>query len=150
MKLFTTCLLGTSLALASPAVAQTPAPPAEGGYAGPGASETMTLKTVSDVVQSGASKQRVLLDGNVISKVKADKERYTFRDSTGDIVVKIDDKVFTGITITPKTHVRLTGKVETHMIGDKTVEVKSIEVIDPIQKAKEGVQGFFEELLESN
>lgn len=90
----------------------------------------------------------VLLDGNITSKIKADGDKYTFRDSTGEIVVEIDDKVFAGSAVTPSTRVRLTGEVDTHIVGNKTVDVKRLDVIDPVKKAKDDVQGFFEELFE--
>ncbi len=52
----------------------------------------------------------VTLDGNIVQILR--KERYLFRDRTGDMQVVIDDDQWHGRDVTPTTRVRIHGKVD--------------------------------------
>lgn len=65
----------------------------------------------------------VTLRGNITGKVA--HEKYTFKDSTGSIRVEIDDDLWGGLTVTPKTKVTLYGKVD-HDDGRVEIDVKRI------------------------
>lgn len=52
-------------------------------------------------------------------------EKYTFKDNTGSILVEIDDDVWRGVNVTPKTKVRIAGKVDRDD-GRVSIDVKRI------------------------
>ncbi|GAA5108468.1 OB fold stress tolerance protein YgiW [Orbus sasakiae] len=69
----------------------------------------------------------VTLQGNIVQHL-GDK-MYLFRDSSGDINVKIKGKLWQGRTVTPNDTVQITGEVDTHRYKSTDVEVKSLQVI---------------------
>lgn len=52
-------------------------------------------------------------------------EKYTFKDNTGSILVEIDHDVWQGLNVTPKTKVRIAGKVDRDD-GRVSIDVKRI------------------------
>jgi uncharacterized protein (TIGR00156 family) len=77
----------------------------EGGFSGPGLEVTLAAE---------ASKLRddsyVILRGNVIRHLGKDK--YVFRDSSGEINVDIDRDKWLGQTVTPETVVEIRGEID--------------------------------------
>ncbi|MBQ7585506.1 MAG: YgiW/YdeI family stress tolerance OB fold protein [Desulfovibrionaceae bacterium] len=112
-------ILALVLFLASPVWAQ-------GGFQGPGSSAN-----VSTVAQAKAARDEtpVVLTGYIISRAGGDHEHYLFRDSSGEIVVDIDDKLFMGRTVTPTTKVRLYGEVDKEMLERVKIEVDQFEIL---------------------
>ena len=68
---------------------------------------TVFRNTVS-AAQSAKDDSWVILRGNIMSQI-ADEE-YIFADSTGEITVEIDDKLFKGITVSPEDLVEISGE----------------------------------------
>lgn len=125
MRVLTALILTAALALPSLVIAADPTPgpaPQDSGFFGPGSggykhhggfsgptgspdgcsTVAMALKARDDTYCA--------LEGHIINRISRD--RYTFRDHTGSIVVDIDDKDFRGMTVTPETRVRLIGEVD--------------------------------------
>ncbi|GAA5113595.1 OB fold stress tolerance protein YgiW [Orbus sasakiae] len=69
----------------------------------------------------------VTLQGNIVQRL-GDK-MYLFRDSSGDINVKIKDKLWQGRSITPNDTIQITGEVDTHRYKPTDIEVKNLQVI---------------------
>jgi uncharacterized protein (TIGR00156 family) len=59
----------------------------------------------------------------------SDNDHYLFRDSTGDILVDIDDELFMGRTVTPETVIRIYGEVDNEVFERTKVDVKNMEIL---------------------
>ncbi len=71
----------------------------------------------------------VVLTGNIVSQVAGSKDKFTFKDSTGEVRVEIDRKVFAGRTVTPKDTVRIMGKVDKDFGKDVKIDAKALEIL---------------------
>lgn len=97
---------------------------AAGGYSGPNAGNITTVSAA----QSAPDDAPVVLEGQVIQKVKGDT--YEFRDSTGSIHVEIDhDKWPAGVAVNEKTRVRLHGEVDKELTS-REIDVDRVEVVN--------------------
>lgn len=127
MRLIMSLLL--TAVLATPAFAAFEGPGAggnPGGFQGPGA---MGNETNVQAVKNMRDDTWVTLTGNVVSKVPGSKDKYTFKDASGEIIVEIDNKYFRGQTVTPANTVRITGEVDKDFPRPVEIDVKRIEVI---------------------
>ena len=97
--------------------------PAQAQFVG-GPSTTITVK---QLVDTGRDDQLVTLEGYLVEQVK--HEKYTFRDATGTVLVEIDDEVFMGQRVDPKTKVRLEGEFEKDMLEKDEVDVHKLTII---------------------
>ena len=86
-----------------------------------------TTITVKQLVDTGRDDQLVTLEGYLVEQVK--HEKYTFRDATGTVLVEIDDEVFMGQRVDPKTKVRLEGEFEKDMLEKDEVDVHKLTII---------------------
>lgn len=101
-----------SFLIASTAVAQAQ-------FTGGTATTTEDVVLVSPFVTSNISAVRqmpndtyVTVEGNIVQQQGRDKEKYLFKDATGEILVEIDDKLWKGQAITPETKVRILGELD--------------------------------------
>ncbi len=101
------------------------APAGAGGFQGPGGQTGVT--TVAQA-KSAWDDTPVVLTGHIVSRAGGDHDHYLFRDSTGEIMVEIDDELFMGRTVTPQTTVRLYGEVDKELVGRTKIDVKSMEI----------------------
>ena len=126
MRILTAIAL--TLLLASPAFAdfQGGAPAQGGGFQGPGAGGPS-----SSVAQAKRSwdDSWVVLTGHIVSRAGGDHEHYVFRDKTGEIIVDIDDKYFSGRTVTPQNLVRISGEVDKEILERTKIDVKHLEIL---------------------
>ncbi len=109
------------LALSIPAFAgfsNAPAP-GGGGFSGPGPAIS-TVVQVLDMRDDAPAAMR----GNIVSHQGGDK--YLFRDSTGDIVLEIDQKYWGGLHVTPNDTVVVHGKLDKDFTK-KEFDVKGIQ-----------------------
>lgn len=111
--------------LAFPASAAFTGPGAEGGaggFTGPqgGITQAAQIKDAKDDTP-------VTLEGTLVERLHKDK--YTFRDASGTVVVDIDHKDFRGQTVTPETKIRIYGEVDTKRNRENEVDVDRLEVI---------------------
>ncbi|MCL2557964.1 MAG: NirD/YgiW/YdeI family stress tolerance protein [Treponema sp.] len=125
-----TVLVGLSLAMVvfgSAAFAQ------QGGFTGPvtpgTASAQMDFRsmTIGQFQTLPTGKSYVVLTGNVVNSLGRD--RYTFRDSTGEIMVEIERYVWWDMSVSPTDRVQLLVKVERNRNGRIEVEGKGIRRI---------------------
>ena len=91
-KKLLTGLFAAGLSIGMLAVSST----ASAQYIGP---TRIAPTTVNKVLKSPVDDQYVLLSGKITSQVSKDK--YTFTDKTGSIVVEIDNEVFAGRQVGP-------------------------------------------------
>ena len=66
------------------------------------------------------------LTGEEISKETA-KEKYQFRDSTGAIIIEIDNDDWNGLTVTPADTVTIYGEVDKEIMHSPEIDVDRIE-----------------------
>lgn len=100
---------------------------APGGFSGPISGANVETVAAAKKLPDDA---RVILVGNIISKLAGSKNKYMFRDGTGEIVVEIKRKVFRGQDITPQDKVRIAGKMDKDFFEPEIeVEVKDLEVV---------------------
>lgn len=119
-------ILALTAFLAVPAFAAFEGPGGAGGFQGPGTTAPTT--TVAQA-KNMADDAIVTLTGNVVSKVTGKKDKYVFRDATGEMIIEIDHKRFRGQTVTPADTVRITGEVDKDFGRAAKIDVKMLEVV---------------------
>ncbi len=97
--------------------------PAAGGFEGPGVAQSLTTVKEALAAKDDAS---VILRGKIINSLG--DEKYTFQDSTGEVVVEIDDDDWHGVKVTPENTVEIYGEVDKEMFEQTQIDVKSIVV----------------------
>ena len=85
---------------------------AQQGVNGPGSNPYTGPSRIVTVAQAGtfANKTPVILTGNVVQAVGGD--RYTFRDSSGEIIVKISQKRMWGFSFGANDRVEISGELK--------------------------------------
>ncbi|MFX1765889.1 NirD/YgiW/YdeI family stress tolerance protein [Paraburkholderia sp. A1RI-2L] len=95
-------------------------------YTGPG--EQPAATTVQQLTSAGKDDQRVVLRGQVVKSLG--DEKYTFKDSTGEIPVKIDARHWpSGQPVNDTTTVELTGKYDKEWFGTPKVKIHDVKVV---------------------
>ena len=117
--------LAAPVAFALPAQAG-PMDKAAGGFSGP-VSGAMA-DTVAKALTLGDDAP-VVLTGNIVSQVAGKKDKFIFKDATGEVRMEIDRKVFAGQSVTPQDTVRIIGKVDKDLGKDVKIEAKSLEIV---------------------
>ena len=74
-----------------------------------------TPVTVAQVVQTFPNKAHALLRGNIVQHLGGD--RYLFRDSSGDIVMKIKHDRWWGLSVSPSDLVEIGGQLKREKNG---------------------------------
>ena len=113
-------------ALALPFALSAPAQAATGGFAGPVSGAQ--ADTVAKALTLGDDAP-VVLTGNIVSQVAGKKDKFIFKDATGEVRMEIDRKVFAGQSVTPADTVRIVGKVDKDLGKDVKIEAKSLEIV---------------------
>ncbi|MBT0720219.1 NirD/YgiW/YdeI family stress tolerance protein [Tatumella sp. TA1] len=106
----------------------------QGGFTGPGSDSTQRggfngpHKTLS-VAQAKALKDdtKVVVEGNITKKIS--DEHYEFMDSSGSIVVEIDDHKWNGQSISPKNRVRLEGEIDKDG-NNVDIDIKTVTLVN--------------------
>ena len=109
-------------------------------FSGPGAGGSGGT-SVNEVLKSARDDAWVTLRGQILKKVG--HEKYLFADSTGQIVVDIDDKYFPyDRPVTPQTTIEITGEVDREFVGRTEIDVKQLTILGEgaAQKPKGGFQ----------
>ena len=57
------------------------------------------------------------------------RDGYVFQDSTGQITIALEGKLFQGRTVTPEHTVRIYGEVEAKHSRDSEIEVERFEIL---------------------
>ncbi len=95
-------------------------------YTGPNSTKN-SVKGSAKAVLSAPDDTKMHLEGKVINRIKKDK--YTFQDSTGTIIVEIDNDKMRNITFDENTNVILYGEVDDNFNKDNEFEVDFIEIV---------------------
>ena len=121
-KIFCASLFAGVIAVSSIASAgfQPTAPQQPGGFKGPSAGVT----TVADALKA-KDDTLVVLTGHIEKETA--KEKYQFRDSTGGIIVEIDNDDWKGLTVTPADTVTIYGEVDKEIMHSPEIDVDRIE-----------------------
>lgn len=95
-----------------------------GGFTGPQAQGANTvaaaLKAWDDTM--------VTLKGNIIRQIA--HEKYEFKDSTGVIIVEIDDDKWYGLSVGPNDVVEIYGEVDSEIYRKNEIDVKFIKKVN--------------------
>ena len=85
------------------------------GFAGHGFTGTAMPVTVAQMTQTFPNKATAIVRGNIIQHLGSD--RYLFRDSTGEIVVKIKHDRWWGLSVGPSDLVEIGGELKRERNG---------------------------------
>lgn len=97
-----------------------------GGFQGPGSGgNPMTVAEAKKQWDDAI----VTLTGNIVSKAQGTKDKYLFRDATGEIIVEIDHKRWMGQDVSPANTVRITGEVDKDFGKPTEIDVKVLQVL---------------------
>lgn len=97
--------------------------PAKAAFIGPG-----TDKVTAQEVLSLVDGAYVTLEGALVERVK--DELYIFEDSSGIVLVEVEEDDFRGLTITPHHKIRIVGEVDEPFIGNNRVDVDRLILLD--------------------
>ena len=97
---------------------------ATGGFEGPSASQ-LAATTVQEALDLN-DEAKVVLQGNIVNSLG--DEKYTFKDSTGEIVVEIDDEDWHGVKVTPEKTVEIIGEVDKDANEPTKIDVDAVTV----------------------
>ena len=118
--LVATCALGSSVAFA-----QFSGPSSAGGFVNKNAPAVNTGQTISvKDAMAARDDSRVVLEGKIVEQVG--KEKYLFRDASGEVIVEIDNDDWKGIQVTPETTVVIYGEVDHHRNRPTDIDVDHI------------------------
>lgn len=95
-----------------------------GGYTGPGSTPNTTALITVAAAKDLRDDARVTLQGTVVSQLS--REKYIFRDSSGEITVEIDRRVWGGLTIGENDRVEIYGEVDRERRGTE-IDVRTIK-----------------------
>ena len=107
------------------------------------------VTTVKNLLDSGKDDQLATLEGYIVQNRQiaavlhfscvipesrrfmqnVKHEKYMFRDSTGEMLVEIDDEVFKGQRVDPKTKVRIDGELERDFMEKDKVDVYNLTIL---------------------
>ncbi len=98
-------------------------------YTGPveGKKGDAPLRTVAEIREHNKDDQPVVLTG-VLAK-KLGKDKYLFKDDTGEIRVEIDAEDFPTVEVSEKTRVEITGEVDKSALRAAEVDAKRVRVL---------------------
>ena len=95
-----------------------------GGFDGPSAN-SVAMTTVKDA-QNQRDDTMVTLQGNIVNSLG--DEKYTFKDSTGEMVIEIDDEDWHGVKVVPENVVEIYGEVDRDYNKPTKIDVKSLKL----------------------
>lgn len=98
----------------------------KGGFNGP-VSGAAAVNAAEAKNQPAGS--RVVLTGNIISRLAGASNEYMFKDDTGEIQLEISPKLFRNLYLTPENKVRVSGKVDRDKDKSVEINVKVLEVL---------------------
>ena len=101
------------------------APAAFATYGGP--SDFPVLRTVAEVLQQGKDDDVVLLTGHITKRVG--KERFLFKDATGEIRLDIDQEKMPAQAFDEKTSVEISGEVEREFMRSVEIDVTALRIL---------------------
>lgn len=120
-------LIALALLISSPALAGFKGPGKDGGgFQGP---QTGAAATTVEAARNLSDDSIVSLTGNIISHIAGTKDKYLFKDATGEIQIEIKDKYFRGQDVTPENTVRISGEIDKDFGKTMEIDVKHLEIV---------------------
>lgn len=118
--------------MAAFALTMATAPWAHAQFTGPGSPAAHTepmgpVKTVDQVFKNSRDDQWVTLTGQVVRQIG--RQKYLFRDSTGEIRIEIDGKAMPTEPFNEKTRVEIRGEVEKEFLRSIEIDVKEMKLL---------------------
>ncbi|MBW8183455.1 YgiW/YdeI family stress tolerance OB fold protein [Shewanella nanhaiensis] len=114
-------VLVSALVLASSSVLASQSPEVKGGFTGPSA---VAVKTV-EVALEAKDDTPVTLTGYITSGLGG--EEYQFKDTTGTIIIEVDNRDWNGVEVTPETKIVIHGEVDSGW-SYTTIDVDSVQL----------------------
>lgn len=103
------------------------APANQGSYGGFTGPQAQGANTVAGALKAWDDTM-VTLKGNIIRQVA--HEKYEFKDSTGVIIVEIDDDKWYGLSVGPNDVVEIYGEVDSEIYRKNEIDVKFIKKVN--------------------
>ncbi|MBV7437891.1 NirD/YgiW/YdeI family stress tolerance protein [Aeromonas encheleia] len=100
-------------------------------YTGPQEQNKVSVAQLKDV----ADDQWVTLEGKLVKHLGG--ENYLFKDSSGEVEVEVDQKVWRGTEVGPDDLIRIRGEVD-HSWNKTEVEVESLEKVGAAAQSQGG------------
>lgn len=97
------------------------------GFVGPGALAPVHL---ASEVLGAVDDAPCVLEGHIVARVRHRKNRYLFRDKSGEVIVEIRKKAFGSQTVTPQNLVRLEGEVNSDRKYANEVNVEIVTILN--------------------
>lgn len=97
---------------------------ANGGFEGPGATTNASI-TVAEALKLNDD-AKVTLVGKIVNSLG--DEKYTFQDTTGEIVIEIDDEDWNGIKVTPENTIEINGEIDRDVNEPVKIDVDTFRV----------------------
>lgn len=96
-----------------------------GGFNGPRdpSISNMTVKQALDMRDDSI----VVLTGKIVNSLG--DEKYLFRDSTGDVIIEIDDEDWHGVTVSPENTIEIVGELDKEFFDKPKIEVNSFKIV---------------------
>ncbi len=94
-----------------------------GGFTGPGAAAVNTVQGALNAYDDTI----VTLTGKITRQVA--HEKYEFSDSTGTIIIEIDDDEWYGVQVGPNDTVQIRGEVDSKTFRRNEIDVKFITIV---------------------
>lgn len=98
-----------------------------GGYGGFTGPQAQGANTVAGALKAWDDTM-VTLKGNIIRQVA--HEKYEFKDSTGTMIVEIDDDKWYGLSVGPNDVVEIYGEVDSEIYRKNEIDVKFIKKVN--------------------
>ena len=95
-----------------------------GGFEGPNANQ-LAIITVQEALNLNDD-AKVVLQGNIVNSLG--DEKYTFKDTTGEIVVEIDDEDWLDVKVTPEKTVEIMGEVDKEANEPTKIDVDVVTI----------------------
>lgn len=92
-----------------------------GGFEGPG----LKVSSVAEALKL-ADETPVVLEGSIVKSLG--HEKYLFKDSSGSVVIEIDNDDWNGITVKPENIIEIKGEVDKEIFKDTKIDVDSISL----------------------
>ena len=96
---------------------------AQAAFEGPTSAQTVTSV---EKALSSRDETPVVLVGKIVNSLG--DEKYTFKDTSGEIIVEIDDEDWRGVNVTPENTVEIRGDVDKDFYEKTKIDVDSIVI----------------------
>ncbi|MCL1991579.1 MAG: NirD/YgiW/YdeI family stress tolerance protein [Spirochaetes bacterium] len=97
------------------------------GAAGGSYYQAATVSQLQTLQRDGQRRAEVVITGNIVNEIR-DGRYFTFRDDTGEVVVRINRRYWGGMSVGPNDLVQIYGRAERRSDGTIRVEARIIRM----------------------